>query len=169
MRGARWLSLILTVALAGCAGYHLGPTGGAIAGEKSIRVNFFQNKTLEPRLSDAVAAALRKTLQQDGTYRLSTRGEADIIVTGTITRYDRVGLSYQPQDVLTVRDYTIQLFVKITALEKSTGKVLLDREVSGRTILRAGSDLPSAEREALPLMADDFAKNATSLLTESTW
>lgn len=155
--------------LAGCAGYRVGPTGGAVAGDKSIEVKFFQNKTVEPRLGDALTSALRKKLQQDGTYALSTRGEPDIVVTGVITHYERSGLSYQPQDILTVRDYTIRIFAKITATEKSSGKVLYEGEVTGRTFVRVGNDLVSAERQSLPVLAADFARNAASLLTEGAW
>src|ERR1035437_299766 len=53
--------------LAGCAGYHLGPVNGAVAGEKSVEVLPFNNQTLQPRLGDAVTQALRERLQTDGT------------------------------------------------------------------------------------------------------
>ncbi|HZL13019.1 MAG TPA: hypothetical protein VFC85_02645, partial [Verrucomicrobiae bacterium] len=58
--------------LAGCAGYHLGPVNGAVAGEKSIEILPFNNQTLEPRLGEAVTQALRERLQTDGTYHLAT-------------------------------------------------------------------------------------------------
>lgn len=159
----------LTFLIAGCAGYHLGPTGGAVAGEKSIQVKFFANKTLEPRLSDAIAFALRKKLQQDGTFRLSTHGEPDVVVSGTILRFERVGLSYQPQDVITPRDYIARVVAKVSAVEKGSGKTVYDGEIGGQTMIRLGADLSSAERQALPLIAADFARNAASLLTEAKW
>ncbi|MEW6303583.1 MAG: LPS assembly lipoprotein LptE [Verrucomicrobiota bacterium] len=162
-----WLACAALVA--GCAGYQLGPTNGVQAGARSVQVNFLQNKTLEPRLTEAVTSALRKTLQQDGTYRLDTHGDGDIVVTGEITRFDRAGISFQPTDVLTVRDYSLSMTARIKATERATGKVLLESLVSGRTTIRAGSDLASAERQAVPLIADDLAKNATSLLVEGSW
>ena len=106
-----WCAMLL---LTGCAGYRLGPTGGQTAGAKSIQVSPFVNQTLEPRLGEAVTAALRKSLQRDGTYQLATRGDADLIVNGEITRYNRFGLSYQPTDVLTVRDYRVTLTAHVT-------------------------------------------------------
>ena len=159
----------LALGLCGCAGYRLGPANPGLTRGKTVQVNFFGNKTLEPRLVEAVNHALRKSLQQDGTYKLNTRGDGDIIVNGAILRYERQGVSFQPNDILTVRDYQVTLMVKVTATERATGKVVLDREVTGRTTVRVGSDLPSAERQALPLLADDLARNATTLLTEGTW
>ena len=160
---------IIALTLAGCAGYHLGPSNGQLAGAKSIQINPFVNKTLEPRLNDYVMNSLRKTLQQDGTFQLNTHDEGDVIVTGVITSYVPVGLSVQPTDVLTVVDYEITMTVQVTARDRATGKVLFDQLVKGRTTLRAGNDLTSAERQALPLLAEDFAKNATSLLADGSW
>ncbi len=156
-------------ALAGCAGYRLGPTNGEVAGGRSIQINPFGNKTLEPRLVEYVMNSLRKDLQQDGTYRLDTRQQGDVIVTGVITSYSRTELSVQPTDVLTALDYQITMTAQITARDRVTGKIILDRPVIGTTTLRAGSDLTSAELQAIPLLADDFAKRATALLVDGTW
>jgi outer membrane lipopolysaccharide assembly protein LptE/RlpB len=157
------------LAMAGCAGYRLGPTNGQIAGSHSIEIDPFANKTLEPRLVDYVINSLRKDLQQDGTYRLDTHQQGDIVVTGVITSYSRTELSVQPTDVLTALDYQITMTVQLTARDRNTGKVIIDRPVTGTTSLRAGNDLTSAEREAIPLLADDFAKHATSLLVDGSW
>lgn len=166
----RPLCLSLALALvSGCAGYKLGPTNGDTAGARSVQVNFFQNKTLEPRLAAPVNHALRKAIQQDGTYRLDTRDGGDLIVNGTITRFDRAGVSFQPADVITVRDYTLALTARIQVTERSTGRVLVDREVSGRTVIRVGADLASAERQAVPLLAEDLARNAAELLVDGAW
>ncbi len=160
---------VLASGPAGCAGYRLGPTNPEGTAGKTIQVNFFENQTLEPRVAEAVNHSLRKKLQQDGSYKLETRGDGDIIVNGSILKYERQAVSFQPNDILTARDYQITLIVKITAKERVSGKVILDREVKGRTTVRAGADLASAERQALPLLSDDFAKNATTLLAEGAW
>jgi hypothetical protein len=155
--------------LSGCAGYRLGPTNGLAAGEKSIQITPFANQTLEPRLGDAVTSALRKQLQRDGTYRLATRDTGDIVVNGVITRYQRQAQTLVPQDVVTVQDYRIALTAQVTARDRNTGKILLDQPVTGHTLLRVGSDLTSAERQALPLLATDFARQVTALLSDGSW
>jgi hypothetical protein len=147
----------------------VGPTNGLAAGSKSIQVNLFQNQTYEPRLSEAVGFAMRRELQQDGTYRLDTRGEADIVVNGTIIKYDRAGISYNPNDIETVRDYYITLTARVIAVDRASGATLIDRPVSGKTTVRFTGDLPSAERQAAPLLAEDLARNVTSLLVDGTW
>jgi len=159
----------MALALTGCAGYRFGPTNGLAAGARSVQINPLVNKTLEPRLVDYVMNSLRKNLQQDGTYRIDTHDEGDIILSGVILTYRRAPLSFQPTDVITVLDYEITMTAQITARERATGKIIFNRQVKGRTSLRVGNDLTSAERQAIPLLADDLAKNATALLVDGTW
>jgi hypothetical protein len=165
---------------AGCAGYRLGPSNGLAAGEKSVQIRPFSNLTLEPRLTDEVAVELRRELQRDGTFRLGSQDDGDIVVSGVITRYVRNEMSLSPADTLTIRDYRLSLTAKVTARERATGKVLLDQAVTGNTLIRlnsdltgalirVGSDLTSTERQALPLLAADLAKNVASLLADGSW
>jgi len=168
------LTLSPTLALfavlgAGCAGYKLGPTNGLRAQARSVQVNQFINQTMELRLGEPVTQAVRKALQQDGTYRLATGGDGDIIVSGTITEFNRSVLSLQPNDLISVRDYTLSLSVHVKAIERGTGRVLLDKQLSGRTTVAVGADLPSAERQALPLLADDLARKIKSSLVDGEW
>jgi Lipopolysaccharide-assembly len=157
------------VALCGCAGYHLGPSNGLAAGEKSVQVNPFANQTMEPRLGDAVTTELRRSLQHDGTYRLATHGGADIVVSGTITLYNRHELSLVPKDVLTVSDYRVTVTAQVTARDVGTGKVIFEKPVTGYTLIQVGSDLTSSERQAIPLLAEALAKNVTALLVDGSW
>src|SRR5687767_6621592 len=115
MRALRALLLSLPLVLAGCAGYQLGPTNGLAARERAIQINPFSNQTLEPRLGDAVTQALRKTLQKDGTYQLASHDDADIVVTGTVTDYNRRELSFLRNDTLTVKDYRVTMRAHVTA------------------------------------------------------
>lgn len=166
----RWLFFaVAAVLLAGCAGYRLGPLNGEPAGARSVQFHPFANRTIEPRVSEYVNEALRKQLQRDGTYRLETQDEGDIIVWGEIERLDRGELSFQANDVLTPQDYNLSLVAHITAIDRSTGKTNVDRMVVGRTAIRVGSDLSSAERQAIPMLAEDLARNAVSAITDAPW
>jgi len=156
------------IGLSGCA-YRLGPSNGESAGRRSIQVNPFENKTLEPRLIDAVSFALRRQLQQDGTYTVDTKNEGDIVLSGTIVSYERRSLSLQSRDALTPRDYRLTITTQVTARDRVSGKLLLDKKLVGHSDIRIGADLASAERQALPLIAADLARNATALLVDGTW
>jgi hypothetical protein len=163
-----FLACFTALVFSGCA-YRLGPTNGVPAGTKSIEVSPFFNATMEPRLGDAVTSALRQNLQRDGTFHLATHGDADVVVTGTLKTYDRHELSFVPKDVLTARDYRVSAAAQIVARDRSTGKVILDREITGYTLVRIDTDFIAAERQALPLLADDLAKRTTALLVDGSW
>jgi hypothetical protein len=161
--------LLLAAFAAGCAGYKLGPTNGISAGSRSVEVRSFVNKTREPRITEYLASSMRKQLQQDGSFRLETSGRGDILVTGEISKFNRTGLSYLTNDVLTPQEYTLTLVAHVVAVNVNTGKTNLNKLVSGRTYIRLGNDQSSAERQAIPLLADDLARNAVSLLVDGDW
>lgn len=172
MRRRAWLRglpLLLAGLAAGCAGYRLGPPSGIVPGSKTLQVLPFQNLTTEPRLVEPLVRALRRQFQQEGTFRLATHGAAEVAVSGEILRYERRPVSYQPRDVLTTRDYELHLTARVRAVDRATGRTHLDREIRGRTTLRAGADPTSAERQALPLAADDLARQAVALIADGEW
>jgi hypothetical protein len=160
---------ISILAGSGCAGYKLGPIGDARAGNQSVQVNSVVNATIEPRLGAAVNQALRKAIQQDGTYRLNTRGDADLFLQVEIVRYHRRAIAYQANDTLSAEDYQLTLDAKVVATERRSGREVLQKEVTSRTTVRIGTDLASVERQALPLLANDLAHRVTVLLAEGAW
>jgi hypothetical protein len=169
MRLPAILLVCAAVLLAGCAGYHLGPVNGGDAREKSIEVLPFNNQTLQPRLGDAVTQALRERLQVDVTYHLATHGDADVVLSGVITRYHRQGLSYLNKDATTTQNYRVDIVAHVVARERATGKALLDKNVTAYTLVNVGTDLASAERQASPQLAEDLARNIAELLTDGSW
>jgi len=170
MRALKVLSPCLAaLMLAGCAGYQLGPVNGTRAGEKTVEIQPFNNQTLQPRLGDALTESLRERLQSDATYHLATREPGDVVVTGVIRQYTRQGLGFLSSDVATPENYRVDMLVHVTARERLTGKIILDKDVKGHTFVHIGNDLASAEMESLPLLAEDVAQNITEMLTEGAW
>jgi hypothetical protein len=163
--------LLLACALGsgGCAGYRLGSTDGFPSGYRTVSVTPFANRTLEPRLSDDCTFALRKEIQRDGTFRLTADSSANLEVTGEVVRYERLEVSFLSSDTTTARDYRLDLTARVVAKERNSGKVVLDREVTGHSLMRVGSDLPSAERQTMPLVATDLARQVTALLADGSW
>jgi hypothetical protein len=160
---------LAAVLLAGCAGYRLGAVNGEVAGGKTIEIMPFNNQTLQPRLGDAVTQALRERLQADGTYRLVTGSSGDVVVSGVIRTYEQEGLGYLNNDASTPQNFRIAVTAHVVARDRATGKLLLDRDVHGHTLINIGSDLVSSERQAAPVLAADLAQNITALLTEGGW
>lgn len=169
MRAFALLVMLLALGAGGCAGYRLGPTTGFAAGSRTVRVQYFDHATLQPRLSEALAQALRQRLQQDGTYRLVSAGEADVVVRGEILEFRRRPLSFQPRDVRTTRDEELELTVHLVAADWRAGVNLVDRDVTARIEVRLEGNQTSAERQALTQLARDFADRAVPLIVDGVW
>ena len=153
-----------------CAAHaRLGPANGETAGARTIEVLPFNNQTLQPRLGDAATQALRERLQSDGTYRLATDGQGDIVVSATIVRYNRQPLSYLNTDVATPQNYRVGVVAHVVVRERASGKILLNKNVAGNTLVNVGTDLMDGERQAAPLLAEDLAHNIAGLITEGAW
>ena len=136
--------------------------------KKKIQITPFLNHTLEPRLGDYVTTALRQNIQSDGTFRLATRGDADIIVTGVVTKYERHELNFEPHDVLSVQDFRVNITAQITAHNVTSGTSTTWTNTA-YTLVRVGSDLTSAERQAMPDLANQLAKTVTGALADGSW
>lgn len=160
---------LAAVVLTGCAGYHLGSVNGDTAGDKTVEVLPLNNQTIQPRLGDAVTQALRERLQVDATYRLATREPGDLVISGVIRSYDREGLGYLNQDATTTQNYRVGVTVHVVIRDRASGKLVLDRDVKGHTLVNVGPDFASSERQAMPLLAADLAQNIVELLTEGAW
>jgi len=170
MRALKFLlPSLLAVTLCGCAGYRLGPVNGATAGARTVEVQPFNNQTLQPRLGDALTQAVRERIQTDATYGLATSEPGDIEVSGVIRAYQREVLGYLNNDASTPQNFRVGITVHVVARERATGKVLLDRDVKGHTLVNVGPDFASSERQAQPLLAADVAQNIVALLAEGTW
>jgi hypothetical protein len=120
-------------------------------------------------LEDNLTHAMRIGLQREGTYRLGSRGDCDIVLEGVVKSYTRQGLSYNPSDLVQVVDYSLIAVAQITAYDRRTGKKVLDRGFSGSTQVQAGQDLTSAERQAMPMLANDMALKVVDALADGSW
>jgi hypothetical protein len=157
------------VLLAGCAGYKLGAVGDAPAGARTIEVQPFNNQTLQPRLGDDMTQAVRERVQTDATYRLVTGETGDLILSGRISNYQRDQLGYLNQDSSTPQNFRVSVTVHVVVRDRASGKVVMDRDIKGHTLVNVGPDFASSERQAGPLLAQDAAQNIISQLAEGIW
>ena len=147
-------------------GYHVGSV--LKANYRSVAVPMFKNKTLKPQLEAQVTNGIIRRLQSDGTLRVDSVDNADIVVAGEIVDYRRTRLRSLQTEASTPREFRIYIDARVEAHDRVTGKVVLPPTiVTGTADTFIGNDLQSAEFQALPLIADDLARQVVSLLVES--
>jgi len=160
---------VLTWIGTGCAGYHLGsPHAGMLAG-RTIQVLPVVNETVEPRLGEILTSALRRQVQREGTFSLAGSDPPDLILTTTVTSFHRHAVSFDPNDVLRPRDLQVALEARVRVVQRSSGQVVMDRSFQGRRLMRIGPDLASAERQTLPMVAEELARQVVVALAEGQW
>ncbi len=150
----------------GCMGYHVGSV--LKANYRSVAVPMFKNKTLKPQLEAQVTNGIIRRLQSDGTLRVDSVDNADIVVAGEIVDYRRTRLRSLQTEASAPREFRIYVDARVEAHDRVTGKIILPPTiVTGTADTFIGNDLQSAEFQALPLIADDLARQVVSLLVES--
>jgi hypothetical protein len=73
------------------------------------------------------------------------------------------------RDAVTTQNYRVGVTVHVVVRDRVTGKLVLERDVKGHTLVNVGPDFASSERQAMPLLAADLAQNIVELLAEGTW
>jgi hypothetical protein len=161
------LAALLTLLLAGCAGYHIGPVQPKfMEGVRSIAVPTFKNETLEPRVEVLVADTVIRQIQQDGTYRVATIDQADAILDGKIIQIRRRSARSVRGNVIATREFNLTVELQFTVTRKSDKKVLADRSITGTTSFFVSGDVQQDERQAIPLAVEDAAVRLVSLISE---
>jgi hypothetical protein len=163
----------LVAALAGCAGYTVGPVKPKRMRQvATIAVPSFKNDTLEPRVEALLANAVIKQIQQDGTYRIARENEADAILECTLEEIQRRPARSVRGNVLQTREYTLNLRGRYRVLDRATGAELDSRSFQGQTsffvsgTVNIAADVNQDERQAIPLAAEDMAVRLVSQISE---
>jgi Lipopolysaccharide-assembly len=159
--------LLVVALLSGCAGYTLGPIQPTfMKGVRKVAVPIFANKTFEPQVQTLVTDTFIKQLQQDGTYEITGVDQADAEIRGTIVSVTRIQARSVIGNVLASAQFNLQVTIRVQVVNPHSGGILGQRDVTGQTTFLVGNDLPTQERQAIPLAAEDAAVQAASYVSE---
>jgi hypothetical protein len=163
----RAIILLVVALLSGCAGYTLGPIQPTfMKGVRKVAVPIFANKTFEPQVQTLVTDTFIKQLQQDGTYEITGVDQADAEIRGTIFSVTRIQARSVIGNVLASSQFNLQVTIRVQVVNPRSGVILGQRDVTGQTTFLVGNDLPTQERQAVPLAAEDAAVQAASYVSE---
>jgi hypothetical protein len=153
--------------LTGCLGYQVGPVKPAFLRDVHvIAVPTFENKTLLPRVEVLLTDSVIKQLQQDGTYKIAEKDNADAVLKAEITGISRAPARSVRGNVLATTEFILTMHVKYK-LETRSGTLLVPpAEVVGTTSFFVGTDVTTDERQALPLAAEELAIHLVTQLSE---
>lgn len=161
------LSAALVFALTGCAGYHLGASvPKKMNGIKTVAVPTFRNETLVPRLESLAASTVVAEFQNDGTFKVCSPEEADVIVAGTIEKIRRRGARSVRSDIVKQQEYTLQVTFNYTVTRRTTGEKIDTGTLIGQTsFFVSGNDVNQDEMQAIPLAIEKASQQLVSRIT----
>ncbi len=104
------LSGSVFVLFAGCGVYTFNPKGKSSV--KNIAIERFENQTPEYGLADKMTDVVIDAFIADGNMKVVSLGNADAVLSGVLTRYERKPYEYDQNDI--VESYYVDMDFEIT-------------------------------------------------------
>jgi len=124
MRRAALLAVLVLVA----CGYHLAGTGTTVPeGARTIRIERFTNHTREAGLDVHLHRAVEDEFRRQGTLRVVTEGDADVVLSGAIRRFTSVPVAFSATDEAVQYQGIMQVSLRLT--ERESGHVLFENKL----------------------------------------
>lgn len=160
------MALVL-LTLPGCVGYQLGST--LPPDVKAIYVHRFINKCNEPLLEIDTTNATIAEFQKDGTLRIVSKGEADVLLETTLNAMTLTPLRYdQITDKAKPNEYRLTLEVSFVLKRAKTRDIMNEASVVGESTFVYVGNFNSSKRAAIPAASEDLAKRIVEKVVE-TW
>ena len=123
----RRTALLPVLALAAC-GYHLSGTGTTVPeSARTIRIALFTNHTRETGLEVRLHRAVEDEFRRQGTLRIVTEDDADLVLSGDIRRFTSVPVAFSATDEAVQYQGIMQVSLRLT--ERETGHVLFENKL----------------------------------------
>ena len=122
------LVAFFALGVSGCL-YNFSSGGGLPRNLRSVAVQPFDNQTPVPELQREILDQLRKGMKDRLNLREAPEQKADVVVRGTIVRYDvdlPAGVSADPRQTTSTRR-RLQIILDVEILDQSTGRILFKR------------------------------------------
>ena len=164
----RFLFITLAAILTAGCGYHLVGYGSSLPNHiKTIAIPTFKNSSTEPNSHRDVTDSIRRAFISDGRLKLIDARRADLIIKGTLIKYQLQPVSFSAQD--TVDEYIVRLGVQVEAYDRIKKKLLFKQEFNPQWDYRVTSsvvDSESARNTALIRSYNDLADQLVSIIID---
>jgi hypothetical protein len=148
---------LLLLGLAGCGYYSFSPSlqkGGA----GSVAIPVLENETLEYGIETDVTETLIDVFTENGGLRVVGEGQADALMRGAVSLYERTVMSYDAQG--DPREYKVRIVADLVYETISSREVIWEGAAEGWAVYSTGGESENttedeARAEALEKLADD--------------
>lgn len=162
--------LLLAVLLAGCA---YGFAGGGLPNElETVAVLPFENQTTDPTVAQEANRSVREALEQRLGLRDATEARADVVVRGTVRRYEpdqpigyrgtATGANQQRGGQVEVSKRLLQISIDLEMVRTDDGSSLLRRKSFAVDAQYDPGREADGRRTAFQFLVDEIVKEAQS-------
>ncbi|MFA5074077.1 MAG: LptE family protein [Nitrospirota bacterium] len=163
---------IALVAMLSSCGYRFTPMSSIIPeGAKTIAIPVFLNGTNEPYLDTELTRAVVEEFFTDGRLTVVSLERADLILRGTVTKFDAAPVAYTADS--RVQTYNISIGVSLSLEDVKTQKILLQEKGLGSIFVQSYavtletiSATKTAKEAAMRNASKDIASSIRSKVLE---
>lgn len=154
---AAWAA-ILVIAVASCSPYTFNPKGKSSF--TSIAVERFENNTAEHEISDRMTDLIIDAFIADGNLKVVSTENAEVLLIGTLTSYDRRPFDYDENDQ--VQSYSVEMAFDITLRNIKDQTDVWSERLTQRGTYRVVDQVEEdAQNEAISLLVEGIINKTT--------
>ncbi len=157
--------LATTASLCSCSGYHLGGAKPQeLQGIKSIYVPMVDNKTQEIKLAPQTTNSLVRSINNDGTYQVSTPAQSDATLRVVIEMINYREFRSSRLDTLRAEELTANITATWQLIDNQS-KVLLSGRSNGQTRFFVDDNQRLSRDNSMYDAIDNLSRKITSRIS----
>ena len=164
LRAAFAAALLLLLA-AGCANYRLGSM--LPKDIRTVYVPTCRNQTTEPLIEQDVTRAILSQIQMDGSLRVASEDDADVVLEITLTKFWLDPVAYESGSSSTANQYRMSIKASFALVRRADRSVVVDApSVTGWYDFDFAGDMTSSKSVALRPAAEDLGRRIINQIVQ---
>ena len=164
LRAAFAAALLLLLA-AGCANYRLGSM--LPKDIRTVYVPTCRNQTTEPLIEQDVTRAILPQIQMDGSLRVASEDDADVVLEITLTKFWLDPVAYESGSSSTANQYRMSIKASFALVRRADRSVVVDApSVTGWYDFDFAGDMTSSKSVALRPAAEDLGRRIINQIVQ---
>jgi hypothetical protein len=149
-----WLAVVVfPLVFSSCGPYSFSPGG---TGAKTIAVPLFENQTTQFGVREALTDSVSARFLRDNTLKVSSAGSAELLLSGTVIRYERTAHTFDTNQQ--VKQYVVNIWADVTVSNQKEQKTVWEqKELLGFGIYDANLETEEdGKARAIGRLAEDI-------------
>lgn len=158
-------AVFLFLFAAGCANYRLGSM--LPKDIRTVYVPTCRNQTPEPLIEQDVTRAILSQIQMDGSLRVASESDADVVLEITLNRFWLDPVAYEAGSASTANQYRMSIKASFVLYRRADRSVIAEApSVTGWHDFEFAGDMSSSKAVALRPAAEDLGRRIVGQIVQ---